>query len=423
VEVRDPAKLPEIVAEAFHVAMSGRRGPVVVSLPEDIQLEKVCAPDVAPKAVAHPAPAPARMNQLAQMLGEAKKPLVLLGGSGWSAESRAQLQAFAERQNLPVVTSFRRIDLFDNTHPCYAGNISLGVDPKLVQRIKDADVILAVGSRLGDIVTAGYTLLDPPKPKQTLIHVHPDAADLNRVYQTRLAIHSAMDAFGVALAAMPALKGAWTPWAAAARADYEAFIVPKPVPGAVDLATIFSELPRRLPADAVITNGAGNYTGWHSRYFMHRNFRTYAGPTSGAMGYGVPAAVAAKAVFPERTVIALAGDGCFMMAAQELATAHQYNLPIIVLVLNNGMYGTIRMHQERHYPERTIATNLMNPDFAALARAYGGHGETVTTTAEFWPALERARASGKVAVIDIKMDPEAITTGTTLSAITAKAKS
>ncbi|MDX2142274.1 MAG: thiamine pyrophosphate-binding protein [Rhodospirillaceae bacterium] len=419
VQITDPATIPDTMAEAFACALSGRRGPVVIALPEDVQTETVTVDDSLPEPIAHAAPTEAQMAQLRELLLAAHRPLMVVGGSGWSEKARADITHFAEIFDLAVATSWRRKDRFDNAHRCYVGDMGLAVDPNLARRVKEADVILAVNARLDDNTTSGYTLPAAPQPAQRLIHVYPDAAELGRVYKPTLGIEADIAPFAAAAAA---LKGPdsilpWAEWRAEARADYETFIAPRPCPGTVDLARIFSELPDHLPADAIVTNGAGTYTTWHHRYFLHRKLGTYLGPTSGAMGYGVPAAIAAKAAYPKRTVVALAGDGCFSMAAMELATAQQYRLPIVVLVMNNGILGSIRMHQERHYPGRVMATGLVNPDFAALARSFGGHGETVRTTAEFWPALKRGLAADMVSVIDIHVDPEAIMPHTTLSGL------
>jgi acetolactate synthase-1/2/3 large subunit len=424
VQVTDPAAIPDTVAEAFACALSGRRGPVVVAIPEDVQTERVSVADSLPEPVAHAAPTQAQMAELRALLLAAHRPLMVVGGSGWSEKARADLTGFAERFDLAVATAWRRKDRFDNTHRCYIGDLGLAVDPNLARRVTEADVILAVNARLDDNTTSGYTLLAAPTPRQHLAHVYPDASEFGRVYAPTLAIEADIAPFAAAAAALrgPDAILAWAEWRAEARADYETFIAPRPCPGAVDLARIFSELPDHLPPDAIVTNGAGTYTAWHHRHYLHRKFGTYVGPTSGAMGYGVPAAIAAQAAFPKRAVVALAGDGCFSMAAMELATARQYHLPIVVLVMNNGILGSIRMHQERHYPSRPIATSLVNPDFAALAKSFGCHGETVRTTAEFWPALKRSLASGTAAVIDIHVDPEAIMPHTTLSLISGRGR-
>jgi acetolactate synthase-1/2/3 large subunit len=325
---------------------------------------------------------------------------------------------------LPVGTSFRRQMLFDHDHPNYAGDVGIGINPALSARIKEADVLLLLGGRMSEMPSSGYTLIDIPEPRQQLVHVHPAAEELGPIYRPTLAINASPTAFVAALESLQPPHSA-IPWAAGTRAAneaYRAWSTPKPNPGPVQLGEIVEWLRQRLPDDAILTNGAGNYSGWVHRFFHFRRYATQLAPTSGTMGYGFPAAIAAKLRYPERIVVAFAGDGCFQMTSQEFATAVQYRVAVIVVLVNNGIHGTIRMHQERDYPGRTIATDLVNPDFAALARAHGGHGETVATTAEFAPAFERAVASGKPAILDVKFDPEAITTSTTLTAIRGKGK-
>jgi acetolactate synthase-1/2/3 large subunit len=418
-EAESAGEIPDIVADAVALALSGRRGPVVVVLPEDVLTETSDARDSMPEPIGHASPTDGDMARLHRALTSAERPLLIVGGSGWTADARDQLTRFAEAFDLPVATAWRRKDRFDNDHRCYIGDLGLAVDPNLADRVRESDVVMSVGARLDDNTTSGYALLEPPRSRQRLIHVYPDRAEFGRVYAPALGIEAEVGSFAAAAAALapPENIVPWAEWRAAARAEYESFVTPRPCPGAVDLARLFADLAQHLPQDAIVTNGAGTYTAWHHRYFLHRRFGTYLGPTSGAMGYGVPAAIAAKATFPRRVVVALAGDGCFMMAAAELATARQYRLPVVVMILNNGMYGSIRMHQERHYPGRVIGTSLVNPDFAALARSFGCHAETVRTTAEFQPALHRALASANTAVIDIHVDPQAIMPHTTLSAL------
>jgi acetolactate synthase-1/2/3 large subunit len=357
------------------------------------------------------APTAEQMEALAEALAGAKRPFMILGGSRWDAQAVARMEAFAERFALPVGCSFRRQMLFDHTHPCYAGDIGVGVSGKLAERIKSADLVLLVGGRMSEVPSSNYTLLRAPRPVQRLVHVHPGAEELGRVYRADIAINASPAAFAQALDTLsPASEPAWRVETERARADYLAWSEPPAAnPGDVQMGPVMAWLRDNLPADAILTNGAGNYAVWVQRFYRFRQFGTQAAPVSGSMGYGVPAAVAAKLAFPERTVVAFAGDGCFLMTGQEFATAVQYDLPIIVIILNNGMYGTIRMHQERHYPGREVGTALRNPDFAALARAYGGHGETVKATDEFVPAFERARASGRPAIIEVALDPQAIT--------------
>jgi acetolactate synthase-1/2/3 large subunit len=377
--------------------------------------------DVARVVVPPVAPTPAAMAQLRTLLATAQRPLLLAGGSGWSAAACRDLTALAEANALPVACAFRNQDLFDNRHPNYAGDVGIGINPRLAARVRDADVLLVLGERLGEMVTGGYTLLAAPQPKLSLIHVHPGADELGRVYQPALAIEAAMGPACAALAALPPVAApAWAGSAATAHTDYLAWQSPQPMPGAVDLWQVVAHLRERLPENAILTNGAGNYTVWLHRLYRYAHYRSQLAPYSGAMGYGVPAAVAAKAVYPDRIVVSWNGDGCFLMNGQELATAVQYSLAIVFIVVDNAMYGTIRMHQERHYPTRVYGTDLVNPDFAALARAYGAHGETVSRTEEFAPALERALAAGRPALLHLPIDPEAITMNATISALRAQ---
>ena len=415
-------RIPEYVARAFRVALSGRPGPVVLALPEDMLSTKADAVDAARVALPGVAPSTAQIDALRNMLLPAKRPLVIAGGSGWTAQTCSDLARFAEANALPVACAFRNQDLFDNRHPSYAGDVGIAINPKLAARVRNADVLLVIGERLGEMVTSGYTLLAPPQPKQALIHVHPGADELGRVYQPALAIESSMPAFCAALAAMEPIRTApWFGSAEQAHGEYLAWQKPRAMPGALDLWQVVATLRERLPEDAILANGAGNYTGWLHRLYRYPRFRTQLGPYSGAMGYGVPAAIAAKAAHPERVVVSWNGDGCFLMNGQELATAVQYGLAIVLIVVDNGMYGTIRMHQEREYPARVYGTELINPDFVALARAYGALGETVTGTAEFAPALERALAAGRPALIHLRVDPQAITMNATIDEIRAAA--
>ncbi len=368
-------------------------------------------------------PGLAQLEQLRGMLTQAQRPFVLLGGGGWSADACTALQRFAEANKLPVGCAFRRQDLFDNTHPNYAGDVGIGINPKLAARIAEADLILAVGARLDEMTTNGYTMFEVPRPRQKLIHVHPGVNELGKVYQADLLINASLMPFTGMLAAMqPVEASRWAGWTEAAHADYLANIEPGPCPGPVDMGKIMLWLREHLPPSAIITNGAGNFSTWAHRFYQYRPWRTQLAPTNGAMGYGVPAAIAAKLVYPHRPAINIAGDGDFLMTGQELATAMQYQAAVIFIVVNNGMYGTIRMHQEREFPGRVHASTLDNPDFAALARAFGAHGETVETTAAFVPAFERAVASGKAALIEVKIDPEAITPRTTLSKLREQAQ-
>lgn len=417
-EIPSADRVPEFVSRAFHTAVSGRPGPVALALPEDMLTERMEASDSKPYQRVEAAPRGEDLARLAEILASAERPLAVIGGGGWTDRACDDVRKFLEAWNLPAVTSFRGKDRLDNRHPLYAGDMGIGIDPKLGARIGQADVLVVIGPRLGEMTTNGYTRVVPPVPAQRLVHVYPAAEELNRVYQAEVAIVSGMEAFGKAAAAMKAPATVrWREWAKAARGDYEAFIRPVDVKGAVNSSEIFAYLNDVLPEDAILTNGAGNYAGWLHRFFLHKRFHTQLAPTSGAMGYGVPAAIGAKALYPNRTVVACAGDGCFLMNGQELATAAQYGLNVIFLVFNNGMYGTIRMHQEREYPSRVIGTDLKNPDFAAYAKAFGCWSATVRTTLEFAPAFEAAQASGRPALIEIITEPDAITPTTTLSAI------
>ncbi len=408
-QIDDPARIPEFISRAYHTATSGRPGPVVLALPEDVLSASARVDDVEPYAPVAPAPREQDVETAFEMLAAAERPFVLLGGAGWSQAACADMRRFVEDNDLPAGTSFRCQDLLDNRSPNYVGDVGIAINPKLAQIISDADVILAVGPRLGEMTTAGYTLLRPPVPKQTLIHVHTGAEELNRVYRARLAINSGMAPFVQALAGRRIAGAArWQDWTKAARAAYEAHVAgqagsPSARP-AIDLAEVFRQLRARLPDDAILTNGAGAYTVWAHRYFEYRTFRTQLAPTSGAMGYGVPAAIAAKIAAPERTVVAVAGDGCFLMTGQELATAVRERAAVLILVINNNMYGTIRLHQDRSYPGRAFATDLTNPDFAAYARAFGAFGEVVTCTDQFASALDRALEAGCPAVIELRTE-------------------
>ena len=420
-EIDRPERIPEYVAHAYRVAMSGRPGPVVLALPEDMLAARATCADVARVDATPAAASGAQVAAARGLLAAAARPLVLVGGSRWDGDAVAALRHFAERNALPVACAFRSQDLFDNRHPHYAGDVGIGISPKLGARVRDADVLLVIGERLGEMTTSGYTLLDAPMPRQTLIHVHPGGDELGRVYQPALAIAATPGSFLAAMNDAPPLAAdAWRGAPAAAHAEYAAWQAPRPVPGAVDLWQVMGWLDGHLPDDAIVTNGAGNYSTWLHRLYRYRSFRTQLAPYSGAMGYGVPAAVAAKALHPQRIVVSWNGDGCFLMNGQELATAVQYGLAVIFVVIDNGMYGTIRMHQERTYPARVHGTALVNPDFAALARAYGAHGETVTRTAEFAPAFERAQSAGKPALLHVRIDPQALTMNATLDELRAQ---
>ena len=409
VEIDRAARIPELIARAFRVAMQGRPGPVVVSLPEDMLTEVARVADAARVEPALGSPAAADMARLGQLLANAKRPIVILGGSGWDADACRSLAQFAERFELPVATSFRRAALFDADHPNYAGEVGIGPDPRLQARVEKADLVLLIGGRLSEMPSSSYTLLEIPTPAQRLVHVHPGAEEIGRVYQPTLGILATPKAFSAMLAGLsPPGPVAWNGAVAQAHDDYLAWSeVPRVLPGDFQYGQAIAWLRGRLPKDSIVCNGAGNYAGWLHRHYRFREFGTQLAPTSGSMGYGVPAAVLAKRQFPERTVVALAGDGCFLMNGQEFATAVQYGAAIVVIVVDNGRYGTIRMHQDRDYPGRVVATELRNPDFAAYAVAFGGHGERVDRTEEFAPAFERALASGKPAILHCRLDPRA----------------
>ncbi|MFL5248535.1 MAG: thiamine pyrophosphate-binding protein [Myxococcales bacterium] len=421
-QIDDARRIPEYVSHAFHTAMSGRPGPVVLALPEDMLEEQAVAKTVPPAQRIAASPSQEQMARLRAILAGARRPIVLVGGSGWTAQACDDLRRFAEAWQLPVTCAFRFQDTFDNGHPLYAGDVGIGINPKLAQRIRDADVALVFGARLGEITTSGYSLFEVPVPRQRLVHAHCGAEELGRVYAAELPVNTGMVELAAALARLqPETSPVWASESAAARAEYLAWTTPVPIPGPVQLAEIVRSLRDRLPPDAIVANGAGNYTSWVHRFHQYRRFKTQLGPTSGAMGYGVPAAIAAKSLHPDRIVIAFAGDGCFLMTGQELATAVRHRLAIVVIVVNNSQYGTIRMHQERHYPGRVHGTALVNPDFAAYARAFGAHGELVQATAEFAPAFDRALAAGGPALIEIRIPEDAITPSTTLAAIRARA--
>ena len=418
VQIDDARRIPELVTRAFGVAMSGRPGPVVVALPEDMLRDEVDAADVAPAERVAAGPSAAALDAFRAALAGARRPLAILGGSGWDAGAVDAFRRFAERNALPAACSFRRQGLFDHRDPRYAGDLGLGPNPALAARVRDADLLIALGGRLGEVPSGGYALIEAPRPRQRLVHVHADAGELGRVYRADLAINAGPAEFARALDGVDPIDPApWSAWCAAARDDYERYATPSGDGGALDMGAVVAWLSERLPGDAIVCNGAGNYTTWLHRFFRYKGFGTQLAPTSGAMGYGVPAAIAAKAMHPERVVVAFAGDGCFSMAAHELATAVQERIAVVVVVVNNGMWGTIRMHQERQFPGRTIATSLHNPDFAALARAYGAHGAVVTATAEFAPAFEAALAANGPALLELRTDPERITPRTTLGAL------
>jgi len=420
-QIDRPERVPEMVSHAFHLAVSGRPGPVVLALPEDMQTATAAVADTAryQRVAAHPGADD--MNRLRDMLAQAQRPFVMLGGGGWNQQACADIQAFAEAYALPVGCAYRCQDLLDNRHPNYVGDIAVGLNPALESRIRNADLLLAVGPRLGEWTTINYTLIDIPRPKQKFVHVHAGAEELGRVYQADLLINSGMPEFAAAARKLSPVKTTWADATKTARAEYAAWQKPVATPGALNMSEVIAFLRERLPPATIVTNGAGNFTLWVHRFYQYTGFRTQLGPTSGAMGYGVPSGVAAKLVHPGRPVVSFAGDGDFLMSGQELATAAQYDAKVIFIVVNNGLYGTIRMHQERHYPGRVSGTEIRNPDFAALARAYGLHGEIVAKTADFAPAFERAWNAKTAALLELRIDPDSISPRTTLSAIRAEA--
>ncbi len=419
--IDDPERLPEYVARAFATAMNGRPGPVVLVLPEDMLTRPV---EARPLPRVEPVEAwsdPGALRRLREMLLAARQPFVIAGGGGWTPQAAQALQRFAENWKLPVGNAFRFQDTFDNHHPQYAGDVGIGINPRLAARIRESDLVIAIGPRLGEMTTSGYTLLQPPRAAQALVHIHASAEELNRVYQADLAIQATMNAAARSLEVLTAPPEVpWADWTAAAHADYQANLQPQPLPGPVDMPALIGTLQALLPEDVVVTNGAGNFASWMHRFFRHRGLaqghKVQLAPTSGAMGYGVPAGIAANLV-TGRVAFTIAGDGDFLMNGQELATAAQHGAKSIILILNNGMYGTIRMHQEREYPKHVSGSTLVNPDFVALARAYGWAGERVEQTAQFEPALRAALARDTGTVIEVVLDPEVITTRGTLSAI------
>lgn len=421
-EIDDAARIPEIVSRAFHVATNGRPGPVVIALPEDTLTDRAVVTDAPAFEPMETWPGLTDMSRLQKMLWAAKKPVVLLGGSRWSEKACAATQRFAERFDLPVMTTFRRQHLFDQTHRNYAGDLGIGANPKLLAYIKSSDLVILVGGRMGEMPSQSYTLFDIPAPQQTFVHVHPGSDELGRVYRPALAINASPTAFAAALEGLQAPNEiAWSNDTRTANADYRAFTdKATDVPGAVNLGEIMVWLRDNLSPDDILCNGAGNYAGWLNRFYRFRKFNTFYGPTSGSMGYGVPAAIGIKRLYPERNVVCFAGDGDFLMNGQDFMTAVQYELPLVIVIVDNGMYGTIRMHQEREYPGRVIATVLKNPDFAGYAQVFGGFGLTVERTEDFPKAFAQAQASGKPAIIHLKVDPSGITPTTTLEAIREK---
>jgi acetolactate synthase I/II/III large subunit len=420
-EIDHADRIPEMVARAFRVATSGRPGPVVLALPEDVLSEAAEVPDASPYAAAQAAPAEADLDRLRALLASAERPLAIVGGQPWSEAAGRAFATWCGASGIPVAAAWRCQDYVDNDADCYAGHLGLGADPALQALLGDADLLLVVGGRLGDIETAGYSTIVPPGPGRALVHVHPDPDEIGRVYEPELGIVASGPRFARALEELEPVDGRMREKELeTAHAAYLGTLEGRPLPGAVEMTGVMAALRERLAPDAILTSGAGNFTVWAHRFYVFHRFRTQLAPLSGAMGYGLPAAVAAKLVHPERDVVCIAGDGDFLMSAQELATARQYDAPVVVIVVDNGMYGTIRMHQERRYPGRVSGTQLENPDFTALARAFGGYGERVVRTADVPAALDRALGAGVPAVLHVPVDPEALTPRKTLSEIRAE---
>jgi acetolactate synthase-1/2/3 large subunit len=419
--IRQTERIPEYVSHAMHVARSGRPGPVVLGLPEDMLSSDCTIGDAKPARIAEAHPGAAELALLHEKLAKATRPLMIIGGPGWSGQAQKAVEAFADRFDLPVAPAFRYQDYFDNRHRCYVGCAGIGLDPKLAAAIKDADLLIVVGARLGEMTTSGYTLIDIPDPKQYLVHVHPSPDELGSVYRPDLPIAATARTFCEALAGLqPPARIAWGGRRTELRAAYEQSLQPIALPGTVKMADVIRAVSELLPENGIITNGAGNFAAFVHRYFQYKTYRTCLAPTSGSMGYGLPAAIAAKLAHPTRAVVNVQGDGDFLMTGQELATAAQYALPIITIIANNGMYGTIRAHQEREYPRRIVGTTLVNPDFAAYARSFGAEGYTIEATADFAPAFRQALASNRSSVIELKLDPEALSPRKTLTEVREK---
>jgi acetolactate synthase I/II/III large subunit len=411
-------RVPELMNQAFQVATSGRPGPVVLALPEDMLRDRRAAAVVGPYRAVRAHPGAADLAEMRRLLSTAERPMMLVGGSGWTDQACHEIACFAEANDLPVCCSFRRQDIVDNGSPIFVGDLGTGASPTLVARLKEADLLLAVGARIGEITSQSYSLLGIPDPGKTFIHVHAAAEELGRVFRPNLAIQSGMGEFAAAVKELePLERPRWARWRQSARSEYEAGLAPSTAGGPLDLGKVMAWLRERLPDNAIITSDAGNFSGWPNRFLQYRRPGRQLGPTSGAMGYGVPAAVAAKLIHPDRLVVGFCGDGGFMMTGQELATATLEGAGPIILVFNNAMYGTIRMHQERRFPGRVVGTALKNPDFLGLARAYGVFGASVTRTEDFAPAFEEAASGKGAAIIELKTDPEQITTRTTLGEI------
>ena len=417
-EVKDLKRLPEYVARAFQVSQAGRPGPVIISLPEDI-LSGICeVPDRPRVVLGQQFTSDSEIKKIENAIIKAKRPLVIVGGTGWGKGVVKNLGVFVKNFNLPVATTFRRQHLIDNRHDCYIGDLGTGMNPALAETVKGSDLIIAIGTRLGEIATGAYELIDPKKTKQEIIHIHTDPNEFCHVYQPRLAVLSSTENILDQLVGLSKLVNPeWSSQTSEGRQNYLNWITPKETPGPVKLEKIIKWLSNNLPEDSIVTNGAGNYAAFLHRYFAFKEYPTAIGPTSGSMGYGFPASIAAKLRFPDKTVICLAGDGCFQMTLNEMSTAAQNKLAIIVIVVNNGKYATIRMHQEKNYPGRVSGTELHNPDFAALAKAYGGFGIKVQKTEDFVAAYNEAVASGLLSVIELQIDDEVLSTSQTVSEV------
>ena len=424
-QIDDADRIPEYLNRAFSVASNGRPGPVVLALPEDMLADQTAAKDAKAVKPVLTSPAAEQVQQACALLAEAERPLIVVGGSGWSEATRLQLQQFAAASAIPLVNSFRCQDFIDNEHANYAGDLGLGPNPALHQLVDESDCLLVIGARLGEMTTAGFSLIDIPCPRQRLVHVHSDADELGHIYQPDLAINASSQTFVAALAATELSSdraGEWQQRVAAAHQRYIDWNRAISVPGEVQFAEIIHSIREHTPIDTIVCNGAGNNTGWLQRFFRYRRYRNQLAPTSGTMGYGMPAAIAAKLRYPERCVVAVAGDGDFMMTGQEFATAMQYRVNIIVIVVNNGTYGTIRMHQEREYPGRVIGTDMVNPDFVMLAQAHGAHAERVVATEQFEPAFARCLRADKLALIEVQLDANLLSPTTTVEGLRARAR-
>jgi acetolactate synthase-1/2/3 large subunit len=415
-QIEDVDRIPEMISKAMHISMEGRPGPVAIALPEDVMQAKTAASDGRPYRIARPHPGDADMAELRAMLAEAERPVMVVGGGGWSAAASRDLLAFAEANRIPTAASFRCQDYIDNYSDVFFGYGGLGIRPKLAQRITDADLLLVVGARMGEATTNRYALVDIPNPSQRMVHVHLGPEELGSVYRADLPINAGYEEFAAAASRLdPVEHIRWDAWAHAARTDYLDDLAPPDAPGELNLATVVRHVSETLPANAIITNGAGNFTVWAHRYYQFSSYRTQLGPTSGSMAYGIPAAVAAKVVHPDRPVVAWTGDGDAMMSFQEIATAIQYDLDPVILLVNNGMLGTMRMHQERRFPGRVHGTDLVNPDFQMLARSFGLHTEFVERDGDFPAAFDRALGSSRASLVELRLDPEQLTPGKTLS--------